>query len=45
VKVGTPVVEGAKVTAKVVEHIKAKKFGIQEKTQKKLPKKEGHRQY
>ncbi|WP_350342528.1 50S ribosomal protein L21 [Proteinivorax tanatarense] len=44
-KVGTPLVEGAKVQAKVLEHDKAKKVYIFKfKRRKKYRKKQGHRQ-
>ena len=45
VKVGTPVVEGAKVTAKVVEHGKANKiFIFKYKAKANYRKRQGHRQ-
>ncbi len=46
VKVGTPVVEGAKVTAKVLEHIKGEKVLVfKKKRRKSYQKMNGHRQY
>jgi len=46
VKVGTPKVEGAKVTAKVLEHIKGDKVIVFKKKRRKGYKKfNGHRQY
>lgn len=45
VKVGTPTVEGATVTAKVVDHIKARKvLVIKKKRRKDYKRKNGHRQ-
>ena len=45
VKVGTPVVEGAKVTAKVLSHLKADKVIVFKKRRRKgYAKKNGHRQ-
>lgn len=44
-KVGTPVLEGAKVTAKVVSHFKGKKIVVfKKKRRKDYRKKQGHRQ-
>ncbi|WP_353894315.1 50S ribosomal protein L21 [Proteinivorax hydrogeniformans] len=44
-KVGTPLVEGAKVQAKVLEHDKAKKvYVFKFKRRKKYRRKQGHRQ-
>lgn len=46
VKVGTPVVEGASVTASVVEHIKGEKVLVfKKKRRKSFQKMNGHRQY
>jgi len=46
VKVGTPEVEGAKVTAKVLEHVKGDKVLVFKKKRRKGYKKlNGHRQY
>lgn len=46
VKVGTPVVKGAKVTAKVLEHLKDdKKIVFKKKRRKGYRVKNGHRQY
>ena len=46
VKVGTPTVKGAKVTAKVVEHMKGDKVIVFKKKRRKgYKKKNGHRQY
>jgi large subunit ribosomal protein L21 len=46
VKIGTPVVEGAKVTAKVLEHLKGDKVIVFKKKRRKgYRKKNGHRQY
>lgn len=46
VKVGTPIVEGAKVTAKVLSHLKGDKVIIFKKKRRKgYAKKQGHRQY
>lgn len=46
VKVGTPKVDGAKVTAKVLEHIKGDKVIVFKKKRRKGYKKfNGHRQY
>ena len=45
IKIGTPVVEGAKVTAKVLSHLKADKVVIFKKKRRKgYCKKNGHRQ-
>lgn len=45
VKVGTPVVEGAKVKASVIEHLKADKVIIfKKKRRKTFERKNGHRQ-
>ncbi|NLL13780.1 MAG: 50S ribosomal protein L21 [Fibrobacter sp.] len=45
VKIGTPVVEGASVTAKVLEHAKANKvLVIKRKRRKDYRRKNGHRQ-
>jgi large subunit ribosomal protein L21 len=45
VKVGTPVVDGAKITAKVIEHIKGDKVLIfKKKRRKSYQKLNGHRQ-
>lgn len=45
VKVGTPTVEGAKVTAKVLEHVKGDKVKVFKKKRRKGYKKlNGHRQ-
>lgn len=45
VKVGTPIVNGASVTAKVLDHIKAKKVMIiKRKRRKDYRRKNGHRQ-
>ena len=45
VKVGTPVVEGAKVKASVIEHLKADKVIIfRKKRRKTFERKNGHRQ-
>ena len=45
VKVGTPVVEGAKVKASVIEHLKADKVIIfRKKRRKNFERKNGHRQ-
>ena len=45
VKIGTPVVEGASVTAKVLEHAKANKvLVIKRKRRKYYRRKNGHRQ-
>jgi len=45
IKVGTPVVEGASVTAKVLEHAKDKKvLVIKRKRRKDYRRKNGHRQ-
>ncbi len=44
-KVGTPLVEGAKVTAKVVEHIRGEKVvSFKKKRRKGYSRKVGHRQ-
>lgn len=46
VKVGTPVVEGAKVTVKVLEHLKGEKVIVFKKKRRKGYRvKNGHRQY
>ncbi|WP_299583160.1 50S ribosomal protein L21 [uncultured Sunxiuqinia sp.] len=46
VKVGTPKVDGAKVSAKVVEHLKGDKVIVFKKKRRKgYKKKNGHRQY
>ena len=46
VQVGTPVVEGAKVTAKVLTHLKGDKVIVFKKKRRKgYRKKNGHRQY
>lgn len=46
VKVGTPVVEGASVTASVVEHLKGEKVLVFKKKRRKgYQKMNGHRQY
>jgi large subunit ribosomal protein L21 len=46
VQVGTPVVEGAKVTAKVISHLKGdKKIVFKKKRRKGYRVKNGHRQY
>ncbi len=46
VKVGTPVVEGASVTASVVEHVKGDKVLVFKKKRRKgYQKMNGHRQY
>ncbi len=46
VQVGTPTVEGAKVTAKVLEHLKGdKKIVFKKKRRKGYRVKNGHRQY
>lgn len=46
VKVGTPIVSGAKVTAKVISHLKADKVIIfKKKRRKTFERKNGHRQY
>lgn len=46
VRIGTPVVEGAKVTAKVLEHLKGEKVIVFKKKRRKgYRKKNGHRQY
>lgn len=45
IKIGTPVVEGAKVTAKVLSHLKAdKEIVFKKKRRKGYCKKNGHRQ-
>jgi len=45
IKVGTPVVEGAKITANVLEHLKAQKIIVFKKKKRKgFQKKNGHRQ-
>jgi len=46
VKIGTPKVEGAKVTAKVLSHLKGDKVIVFKKKRRKgYQKKNGHRQY
>ena len=46
VKIGTPNVEGAKVTAKVLSHLKGDKVIIfKKKRRKTFERKNGHRQY
>lgn len=46
VNVGTPVVAGAKVTGKVLEHLKGEKVIVFKKKRRKgYAKKNGHRQY
>ncbi len=46
VKIGAPTVEGAKVTAKVLEHLKGDKVIVFHKKRRKgYEKKNGHRQY
>ncbi|MCL3779994.1 50S ribosomal protein L21 [Prolixibacteraceae bacterium JC049] len=46
VKIGTPVVEGAKVTAKVLDHLKGDKVIVFKKKRRKgYKKRNGHRQY
>ena len=46
IKIGTPVVEGAKVTAKVLAHIKGEKVIVFKKKRRKgYKKRNGHRQY
>jgi large subunit ribosomal protein L21 len=46
VKIGTPLVEGAKVTAKVLQHLKGEKVLVFKKKRRKgYRKKNGHRQY
>jgi large subunit ribosomal protein L21 len=46
VQIGTPVVAGAKVTAKVLEHLKGEKVIVfKKKRRKTYRKKNGHRQY
>ncbi|MDR0983295.1 MAG: 50S ribosomal protein L21 [Culturomica sp.] len=46
VKIGTPLIEGAKVTAKVLAHLKGDKVIIFRKRRRKgYQKKRGHRQY
>ncbi|SFE32208.1 50S ribosomal protein L21 [Thermophagus xiamenensis] len=46
VKIGTPVIEGAKVTAKVLSHLKGDKVIVFKKKRRKgYRKKNGHRQY
>ena len=46
IKIGTPVVEGAKVTAKVLSHLKGDKVVVFKKKRRKgYCKKNGHRQY
>lgn len=46
VQIGTPVVDGAKVTAKVLEHLKGDKVIVFKKKRRKgYRKKNGHRQY
>ncbi len=45
IKVGTPLVDGATVTAKILDHIKAKKvLVIKKKRRKDYKRKNGHRQ-
>jgi large subunit ribosomal protein L21 len=45
VRVGTPIVEGARVTAKVVEHVRGKKILVfKMKRRKNERRKRGHRQ-
>ena len=46
IKIGTPVVEGAKVTAKVLLHLKGEKVIVFKKKRRKgYKKRNGHRQY
>ncbi len=46
VKIGAPTIEGAKVTAKVLEHLKGDKIIVFHKKRRKgYEKKNGHRQY
>ncbi len=46
IAIGTPVVEGAKVKAKVLEHLKGEKVIVFKKKRRKgYKKKNGHRQY
>ena len=46
IKVGTPVVEGAKVSAKILSHLKGDKVIVFKKKRRKgYKKKNGHRQY
>jgi large subunit ribosomal protein L21 len=46
IKVGTPVVEGAKVSAKIISHLKGDKVIVFKKKRRKgYRKKNGHRQY
>ncbi|MCU4163062.1 50S ribosomal protein L21 [Carboxylicivirga caseinilyticus] len=46
VKIGAPVLEGAKVTAKVLSHVKGDKVIVfKKKRRKTFKKKNGHRQY
>jgi len=46
VKIGAPVLEGAKVTAKVLSHVKGDKVIVFKKKRRKgYQKKNGHRQY
>ena len=46
IKIGTPVVEGAKVTAKVLAHVKGEKVIVFKKKRRKgYKKRNGHRQY
>lgn len=46
VKIGAPTIEGAKVTAKVLEHLKGDKVIVFHKRRRKgYEKKNGHRQY
>ena len=46
IKVGTPVVEGAKVSAKIISHLKGDKVIVfKKKRRKTYRKKNGHRQY
>ena len=46
IKIGTPVVEGAKVTATVLQHLKGDKVIVfKKKRRKTFKRKNGHRQY
>ncbi|MCL2073046.1 MAG: 50S ribosomal protein L21 [Marinilabiliaceae bacterium] len=46
IKVGTPHVEGVRITAKVLEHVKGDKIIVFKKKRRKgFKKKRGHRQY
>jgi large subunit ribosomal protein L21 len=46
IKVGTPTVEGAKVSAKIISHLKGDKVIVFKKKRRKgYKKKNGHRQY